>query len=107
MPNFSLIQTIFQNVNSCGKIDELGSEYTSIRFGFIHSSLYWACVLRKRNTPSSLECANRLLENVLSKCYATGGHMFPLDNWKLTSGGTIDQVIEVSICCNTILKHLL
>ena len=105
--SFNISQTIFQNVNSCGKIDELGSEYTSIRFGFIHSSLYWACVLRKYNTPSSLECANRLVENVLSKCYATGGHMFPLDNWKLTSGGTIDQIIEVSICYNTILKHLL
>jgi hypothetical protein len=102
-PSFDIASLINQCVQPSGKVFELGNEFAPERFGFGHTYWYGAYVMYRYGTLSSLQTACALVENVLSQCYPSGFHVFPLDRWK-KHAETIDHAIEVQGAYQPILE---
>ena len=102
-PAFDTSVYINQTVTPSGKIREFGYNYNPGRFGFVHTSCYAAYVMYHYKTISSLQTACSIMENVLSNCYPSYYHAYPIDRYNKVQD-TIDQSIEVQSAYQAIME---
>ena len=105
-PSFDISSYPMDFSSASGSIREYGYDTWAARFGFPHTALYTAYVLRKAGTLSSLQQAANILEHIVSKGYPGGWHEYPVDGWTYVGGGGLVSVIDPPIA-TAVVAHII
>ncbi|MGG4288380.1 hypothetical protein ABEW81_11340 [Priestia megaterium] len=82
-PALNLINYTFNGTSAYGGMKEQEYCISSSRRGLGHTAAYIVYLLIKENEPSTLEQAKKILERIIEQNYPSGGHKYPLEDWRL------------------------
>lgn len=106
-PDLNLVSYPFVASNAYGAVKEQEYCISSSRRGAGHTIAYITYLLVKKDTPSTLEQAKRMLERLIEQNKPEGGHEHPLESWPPNPEQQYEGVVPFELQVLTELMYFL